>query len=1149
MKNLFCSFLFFLGSILFAEGYRPIGDFESPDSFKQIWQTKRGVWAASVHKAEQSEFNVSQGKFSLKVQISGKKKDSWPYLEYRFPENDNDLSKFTKMHLSIFNPGTENQKIGGFFVTRGADDKDKQIRIWFNIIAKPGKNNIVVSMKHKEGTIHKGGRGKGIGDFSYVDKVQFFIDRPRKDFELYFDDIYFGDKPEVKTPVQTEIQPVKAHHFTGDWNKIPSFVMNRTNQGLPGNDHVKVKVAYDDQNLYFQFASPGVKNKNSRALRRVSPAVYNSGESIEIFLQNDQETPDVYYQFVINSYGDRYDNRITSVMQNPGWDRNWKTDVIREKDGSWNATVSLPWHIFSFAKKTKPKFRINIFRNKSMDDKNVSGSLAYSPTYAGYHDLTKFVSLETEVPGYQKYYAVTDSFSVNHPGLGKNESTVEISAYQSGNLELEIIDHKKEIIHKSTQNIKKGHNVLTLPFLVAAPEKQHLTLYVKNGNQVISESQINFELPAPLTVEIKEPYYRNTIYQGKVPEKITGNIRVSMLEKTMKNSKNHVSLQDSNGTILEQLTLPCNQRIIPFAFHSKKLKFGTFKIHAYISHSEIGKTGQTEAILKYLPAKPEMVYIERDGFLNVNGKKFFPFMLYPNIDISDLPMLKDAGFNTFMCFAPYKADSKWTLEFMDSAAKLGLFTLPLNSHHICNNRTTKIPDYAHKLIPALIKKYSREKNVLSYGMLDEPNAYLFGYDEGYAKFYQNMVDLDPYRPVHIVENGEGHIPAVHQEFGDIFEFDFYPGYKKNGLCVRPLNTIPLKVRLLKSQLKPGKCITVAFQGYDRIRTWDKFEQGRIANYIENRCLFWSAYAEGARGFSFWAFNDASVGCLGTRPEWLGITRAVQEFNTMLPVVFAPEAKEKISISGTGTDFIHATVRKKNGYYYIIAAYSGEKKTDLTFKGTFLETIKNLKVLGENRNISINRGTFSDSFDRYGVHLYTNDPNPPEIRSIAQNIKDCKAYETAIQKRNQGNLLHQLYTNKKGAVRINAFDSKGKEVKGSIYSGQIYYTVDGLRRHAFYYPANRGKVTFNFALTEPVRINKIVIKGEENNSRKTVIGESALEILVNNVWQKADIIKNNTKTEIVFSFPAANVSGFRFSVDKVTSKGTVFIDEVEAWLTK
>ena len=68
MKKLICSALFLLGLTVSAQEYRHIGDFETPDSFKQIWQTKRGVWAASVHKATQSEFNVRQGKFSLKLE-------------------------------------------------------------------------------------------------------------------------------------------------------------------------------------------------------------------------------------------------------------------------------------------------------------------------------------------------------------------------------------------------------------------------------------------------------------------------------------------------------------------------------------------------------------------------------------------------------------------------------------------------------------------------------------------------------------------------------------------------------------------------------------------------------------------------------------------------------------------------------------------------------------------------------------------------------------------------------------------------------------------------------------------------------------------------------------------------------------------------
>ena len=81
------------------------------------------------------------------------------------------------------------------------------------------------------------------------------------------------------------------------------------------------------------------------------------------------------------------------------------------------------------------------------------------------------------------------------------------------------------------------------------------------------------------------------------------------------------------------------------------------------------------------------------------------------------------------------------------------------------------------------------------------------------------------------------------------------------------------------------------------------------------------------------------------------------------------------------------------------------------------------------------------------------------------------------------------------------------------------------------------------------MNKIIIRTEENNSRKTVIGEIDLEIFTDGAWKKTASLKRNTKTEVSIHFPVADVTGIRFSADKVSCKGTVFIDEVEAYLTK
>ena len=82
------------------------------------------------------------------------------------------------------------------------------------------------------------------------------------------------------------------------------------------------------------------------------------------------------------------------------------------------------------------------------------------------------------------------------------------------------------------------------------------------------------------------------------------------------------------------------------------------------------------------------------------------------------------------------------------------------------------------------------------------------------------------------------------------------------------------------------------------------------------------------------------------------------------------------------------------------------------------------------------------------------------------------------------------------------------------------------------------------------MNKFVIRGENSNTRKTIFGEAELEILSNGTWKKVGSVKDNKTTDITFSFPAADVSGIRFSVDKAATKSSsVHIDEVEAYLVK
>lgn len=81
-------FSLFCFQIFCMESHRLFGDFESVDSFRKTWEAPHGIWAAFCSEAKLSEFHVTNGKFSLHCSFKGSEKDTYPYLEYRFPNRN-----------------------------------------------------------------------------------------------------------------------------------------------------------------------------------------------------------------------------------------------------------------------------------------------------------------------------------------------------------------------------------------------------------------------------------------------------------------------------------------------------------------------------------------------------------------------------------------------------------------------------------------------------------------------------------------------------------------------------------------------------------------------------------------------------------------------------------------------------------------------------------------------------------------------------------------------------------------------------------------------------------------------------------------------------------------------------------------------------
>lgn len=1117
----------------FADGFRQFGDFETADSFQKAWQSPLGTWAVSAAKAELSEFNVGSGKFSLLVGIKGSEKPVYPYLEYRFPKEEQDLSSYKILSLDIFNPSNKMVRMQGFFLMRNLDDPEFKVRVFFNMDILPGKNTKKIPLGAEKGIVlHK--TAQAGADWKNVEKLQFFFNCPKESFELFFDHIYLGIRPDVQK-MTVPMGKVQAVEFENNWAKVPSAWLRLTNISTAAACPTEVKVAYDKTNLYFHFSCKDSDIPSSRKVEQDDPGIW-SGDTIEIFLRNSQDDLDTYYQFAFNAAGSRFDSRIVGGLPFPAWNKDWSVSIAA-KPKEWTAVVTLPWHIFDFRKEPAPEWELNVFRGNPKAHENT----ALSPTGGGYHNPEKFLPLELNAPDMNRYFISVESFLADDLSFGKNSAKVVVNARRDGNAVFELrTDEDRSVTAKF---LRKGRTVLKLPFFISNSAVRKLKMSIRDDSgQDIADSSLAIRMPPALALKVEVPSYRNNIYFGEEISCIAGHVRVNVPERTMKESSLRLSFEKENGETIRTLSMNPG-RNVPYSLEVKTFPEGVYRLRAWLENKEIGKIGTSETMIRKLPFRSNQVYVGKDRFLRVNGEKFFPIGVYPGATKEDLVGLREAGFNTVMFYAGYGKPSVGILDFLDGMNRLDLRAIPIFAHHVQGGKNRTVPEYVPNLLKEQIGVFKDIPNILAYNMLDEPNVFFQSGKEDYNKIYGEMAALDPWHPVQIVQCGEVSMPKAHEDFCDIYEFDFYPGYRKTG-CLKSLNSMPLRVRNLRNALAPSKPIWVAFEGYDRVRTWDCFELGRLADYTETRCLFYACMAEGATGFNYWPFEDAANGaCLVTHPNWMAIVRNVQEFNTMLPAIFAPVSSKKLEAAGASSDNIHLAVKEKGKYRYIFAAYSGETPVELHFSGTALEkTLSSLQVLGENRNVGVSSAGFRDSFGKYAVHIYTDDPEPPRIVPIKENLAAVEKFEQDFEARNRSSLLHCAYVDEKGSVRVRLTDEKtGKKIEVNRFLP--YCILDGIRRTYLYFSRKEAPFTLEVDLKKPIRMNRIVFRA----GRNSIPVDFQVSILVNKTWREIASVHGNRQPLSIVDFFPSEVEGIQWKVSAAAGGELFFLDDLEGFL--
>lgn len=261
---------------------------------------------------------------------------------------------------------------------------------------------------------------------------------------------------------------------------------------------------------------------------------------------------------------------------------------------------------------------------------------------------------------------------------------------------------------------------------------------------------------------------------------------------------------------------------------------------------------------------------------------------------------------------------------------------------------------------------------------------------GLAMGYEYLKSLDPARPVYMNHAPRNTVETL-RAYGtaaDIVCVDIYP-IIPDGLPVTYAITpdgrhgdLPNQtpscvgefVDKMKKVARPGQPVFIVLQGF----SWGVTVSGpRRENFLrypsrrETRFMAYNAIVHGAKGLMYWGLHHvprdhafvadlrsvlneiADLSPAWTRGEPLGTP--------------ALRYRERGSTIAAG---IETMARRLNGEITLIAANTGidPAAADFTLPPAFPRNGE-LRVLGENRSVGVENGTFFDEFEGLGVHVY------------------------------------------------------------------------------------------------------------------------------------------------------------------------------------
>lgn len=390
--------------------------------------------------------------------------------------------------------------------------------------------------------------------------------------------------------------------------------------------------------------------------------------------------------------------------------------------------------------------------------------------------------------------------------------------------------------------------------------------------------------------------------------------------------------------------------------------------------------------------RPSVFTIDSDNVIEIDGQRVFPigFTLAPEPGAKapdgreGLAVLADAG-GLLIRTGPHGDENHWDAaaieaekQWQAAAARNGLYCMPW-LHELAS-----IP-------PGSVTKEKKLKQIVDMFRDNPGMGYWKGADEpqwgkipvaNVQRAYEIIKQEDPNHPVWLVQAPRGTVAQL-KEYVDSYDIggmDIYPVSVPMGshAPAMPNKTISLvgdftKIMMeVQENRKPlAMTLQIAWSGVAKLGKKLVFPTA-----MQERFMAYEAIIDGSRGLTF--FGGQLPTTLNERDRALGwnwtfwdhvlgpLMKEIGNNSPLQPALVAPDAKLPIRCKGPGMEYL---VRQTPDALYILACKRQGNPIQAEFSGLPNEITRGTVMFEGNRIISLNRGTFTDSFGPFDVHVY------------------------------------------------------------------------------------------------------------------------------------------------------------------------------------